>query len=155
MPVAIKSVVAFVQSDAAKKRTRIGATLGLKSLDTPALISAANAGLTWATVKRFLDATGLSQQRIADYLEIGERTFVRRREAGALNRGESEELLRLAEIWEATFDLFDGDEARTREWLVAPAFGLGNAAPIDYARTEFGGREVRALIGRIAHGVFS
>ena len=150
-----KSGAAFVPCRAQKERARIGATLGLKSMDVPTLINAARAGLSWNSVKRFLAATGLSQHQLANYLDIPERTFARRRETGALDRRESEKLLRLAEIWEAALDLFDGDEARTRGWLVAPAFGLGNAAPIDYARTEFGGREVRALIGRIADGVFS
>jgi len=133
----------------------MGTTLGLKSMDVPSLISAARAGLSWNSVKRFLGATGLNQQQLAKYLDIPERTFARRREAGSLDRRESEKLLRLAEIWEAAVDLFDGDVTRTRAWLVSPAFGLGDVAPIDYARTEFGGREVRALIGRIADGVFS
>ena len=155
MAVAHKSAAALVAPQAPKSRPRIGATLGLKSMDVPTLIRAANSGLSWNAVKRFLGATGFNQQQLANYLDIPERTFARRRETGALDRRESEKLLRLAEIWEAGLDLFDGDETRTREWLVAPAFGLGNVAPIDYARTEFGGREVRALIGRIADGVFS
>ena len=155
MAVANKPVAAFVPSHALKGRPRIGATLGLKSMDVPALIKAASAGLSWNSVKKFLGATGFNQQQLANYLDIPERTFARRRETGSLDRRESEKLLRLAEIWEAGLDLFDGDETRTREWLVSPAFGLGNVAPIDYARTEFGGREVRALIGRIAGGVFS
>lgn len=155
MALANKSVAAFVPPPAPKARSRIGTTLGLKSMDVPTLINAARAGLSWNSVKRFLGATGLSQQQLANYLDIPERTFARRRETGALDRRESEKLLRLAEIWDAALDLFDGDEARTRGWLVTPAFGLGNVAPIDYARTEFGGREVRALIGRIADGVFS
>ena len=155
MALANKSVAAFVPSPAPKGRPRIGATLGLKSMDVPALIKATSAGLSWNSVKKFLAATGFNQQQLANYLDIPERTFARRRETGALDRRESEKLLRLAEIWEAGLDLFDGDEARTREWLVAPAFGLGNVAPIDYARTEFGGRELRALIGRLADGVFS
>jgi putative toxin-antitoxin system antitoxin component (TIGR02293 family) len=155
MAIANKSVAAFVPPHAPKARPRIGTVLGLKSMDVAALIKAANAGLSWNSVKRFLGATGFSQQELAKYLDIPERTLARRRETGALDRRESEKLLRLAEIWDAGLDLFDGDEARTRAWLVAPAFGLGNAAPIDYARTEFGGREVRALIGRIADGVFS
>jgi putative toxin-antitoxin system antitoxin component (TIGR02293 family) len=150
-----KSVAAFVPPHAPKVRPRIGTALGLKSMDVPALIRAANAGLSWNSVKRFLSATGLNQQELATYLDIPERTFARRRETGALERRESEKLLRLAEIWEAGLDLFDGDESRTRAWLVAPAFGLGNVAPIDYARSEFGGREVRGLIGRIADGVLS
>jgi len=124
-------------------------------MDIPALIDASRTGLSWNSVTRFLGATGLSQQQLAKYLDIPERTFARRRETGALDRRESEKLLRLAEIWDAALDLFDGDDARTRGWLLAPAFGLGNVPPIDYARTEFGGREVRALIGRIADGVFS
>jgi putative toxin-antitoxin system antitoxin component (TIGR02293 family) len=155
MALANKSVAAFVPPRAPKGRPRIGLALGLKSMDVPTLINAARAGLSWNAVKRFLGVTGLSQQQLAKFLDIPERTFARRREAGALDRRESEKLLRLAEIWEAALHLFDGDETRTRGWLVAPAFGLGKAAPIDYARTEFGGREVRALIGRIADGVFS
>ncbi len=124
-------------------------------MDTSALIRAANAGLSWNSTKRFLEATGISQQQLANYLEMPERTFARRRETGALDRRESEKLLRLAQIWQAALDLFDGDPARTRAWLMAPAFGLSNTSPIEYARTEFGGSEVRDLIGRIADGIFS
>lgn len=155
MAIAHKSVSVGPPPRAPLGSLRIGATLGLKSMDVPTLIRAATAGLSWRAVKKFLSATGLNQQQLAVYLEIPDRTFARRREAGVLDGRESEKVLRLAELWEAALDLFDGDEARTRGWLVAPAFGLGNATPIDYARTEFGGREVRALIGRIADGVFS
>ena len=155
MAVANKSVAAVVPPRAPKRSPRIGTALGLKSMDVTTLINTARAGLSWSSVKRFLEATGLSQQQLANYLDTPQRTFARRREEGALDQRESEKLLRLAEIWEAALDLFDGDEARAHAWLVAPAFGLGNATPIDYARTEFGGREVRALIGRIADGVFS
>ncbi len=35
-----------------------------------------------------------------------------------------------------------------------PVRGLNNARPIDYARTDYGAREVRNLIGRLEHGVF-
>ena len=150
-----KSAAALVPSNPPKGRPRIGTALGLKGMDVPTLIRAANAGLSWNSVKKFLSATGLNQQQLARYLDIPDRTFARRRETGTLDRRESEKLLRLAEIWDAAADVFDGDDLRTLGWLVAPAFGLGNAAPIDYARTEFGGREVRALLGRIADGIFS
>ncbi len=68
---------------------------------------------------------------------------------------ESERLLRLAEIFEAALSLFDGDHDGVRQWLTSPVRGLGNARPIDYARTELGAREVRNLIGRLEDGVFS
>jgi uncharacterized protein (DUF2384 family) len=33
--------------------------------------------------------------------------------------------------------------------------GLDNARPIESVRSDFGAREVRNLIGRLEHGVFS
>ena len=155
MAQASKARTAFVPPRPVKAKARIGASLGLKSTDVSTLIHAAQAGLTWTAVRKFLEATGLSQQQLATYLNVPERTFARRRETGAFERTESEKLLRLAEIWDAALDLFDGDGTRTLSWILTPAFGLGNVSPIDYAQTEFGGREVRALIGRLADGVFS
>ncbi len=155
MAVATRRAAAFVPVVPAKPEPRIGKALGLKSMDVPSLMAIVSGGLSWHAVRRFLEATKLTQLDLAKYLEIPDRTFARRREAGTFDRRESEQLLRLAEIWEAALDLFDGAAGRTYAWLNAPAFGLGNARPIDYARSEFGAREVRALIGRLADGVFS
>jgi putative toxin-antitoxin system antitoxin component (TIGR02293 family) len=63
-----------------------------------------------------------------------------------LGENESERLLRLSEIYAAALDLFDGDQAGAREWLLSPV-RLNNAQAIDYARTDIGAREVRDLIG--------
>ncbi len=156
MAIARKTVATFVPAVPAKAESRIGKTLGLKSMDAPSLIHAAASGLSWGAVKKFLDATGLTQQDLAHYLDIPERTFARRREAGAFDRRESEQLLRLAEIWEAALELFDGDAARTHSWLTSRRrLSLGGARAIDYAKNEFGARELRALIGRLEDGVIS
>lgn len=155
MAVANRRVATFVPSVAQQPEPRIGKALGLKSMDVHSLMNVVESGLSWTSVRKLLEATRLTQQEMAAYLDLPERTFARRREAGAFDRRESEQLLRLAEIWEAALDLFDGDAARTHSWLTAPAFGLGNVRPLDFARSEFGAREVRALIGRLADGVFS
>jgi len=146
-----KSFTAIVPS----AKTRIGNALGLKSMETPLLMQIVQTGLSWNAVRKFLDITGLSQQDLAKYLDIPERTFARRREAGTFDRRESEQVLRLAEISQAALDLFDGDTVATRTWLTSPVRGLGNARPIDFAQSEFGAREVRDLIGRLGDGVFS
>jgi len=151
-----KTIATFVPAVTARAESRIGRTLGLKSMDAPALIKAVATGLSWNAVKKFLNATGLTQQELANYLDIPERTFARRREAGAFARRESEQLLRLAEIWEAALELFDGDAARTHSWLTSRRrLSLGGVRAIDYAKNEFGAREVRALIGRLEDGVIS
>jgi putative toxin-antitoxin system antitoxin component (TIGR02293 family) len=62
---------------------------------------------------------------------------------------------RAADIYDACLELFDGDRDAAWEWLNSPAFGLGYARPIDYAKTEAGAMEVRNLIGRLEHGVLS
>jgi putative toxin-antitoxin system antitoxin component (TIGR02293 family) len=150
-----KSIATFVPSATHMPATRIGKALGLKNMATTSLIQAVQSGLSWNAVSKFLDITGLSQQDLAKYLIISERTFARRREAGTFDCRESEQLLRLAEIYQAALDLFDGDTAATRTWFTSPVRGLGNARPIDFAQSEFGAREVRDLIGRLADGVFS
>lgn len=88
-------------------------------MDVPSLINAVAAVLSWRKVRKFLDATGLPQQELANVLDISEKTFARRREAGAFDRRESKQLLRFAEIWEAALDLFDGDAARSHSWLTS------------------------------------
>jgi putative toxin-antitoxin system antitoxin component (TIGR02293 family) len=149
------SIAKFVPSATHLRDTRIGKALGLKSMETAALMQAVQSGLSWDAVRKFLDFTGLSQQDLAKYLIIPERTFARRREAATFDWRESEQVLRLAEIYQAALELFDGDTAATRTWLTSPVRGLGNARPIDFAQSEFGAREVRDLIGRLADGVSS
>jgi putative toxin-antitoxin system antitoxin component (TIGR02293 family) len=150
-----KSRATFVPSVPHMPASRIGKALGLKSMETPFLMQTVQSGLSWNAVRKFLDITGLSQQDLAKYLAIPERTFARRRETGTFDSRESEQVLRLAEISQAVLDLFDGDTAATRTWLTSPVRGLGNARPIDFAQSEFGAREVRDLIGRLGDGVFS
>lgn len=150
-----KPIATFIPSATHMPTSCICKALGLKNMETPSLMQAIESGLRWNAVHNFLDITGLSQQDLARYLTLPERTFARRREAGRFNRRETEQVLRLAEIYQAALNLFDGDTAATRTWLTCPVRGLGNARPIDFAQSEFGAREVRDLIGRLADGVVS
>ncbi|ACO32889.1 antitoxin Xre/MbcA/ParS toxin-binding domain-containing protein [Acidobacterium capsulatum] len=137
-------------------RTKVVAkALGLSSMENISLMQAANSGLSWAAITRFLDCTGLSQQDLAHYLGIHALTFALRRKAGIFGKRESEQLLRLAELYQATLHLFGGDTDSARAWFTSPVRGLGSACPIDMARNEFGAREVQDLIGRLNNGIFS
>jgi putative toxin-antitoxin system antitoxin component (TIGR02293 family) len=74
---------------------------------------------------------------------------------GKLTPSESERLHRLYRIYRQAVELFEGDVPGAVAWLTSPKQPLGNASPLDYARTEPGERAVEDLIGRLEHGVFS
>jgi putative toxin-antitoxin system antitoxin component (TIGR02293 family) len=152
-----KSIAQFIPPSGSPKTVKIqpGRSLGLKQMPTPSLIKVISTGLRWSAVNSFLEESGFTQQQLAEYLGMPLRTFARRKEGGGLDENESERLLRLSEIYDAALDLHDGDKAEAREWLLSPVRGLNNDRPIDYARSDFGAREVRNLIGRLGHGVFS
>ena len=155
MPVASPKAALFALPLHTERNASPGQILGLKVKTLPSLIRLINKGLPWSTVLAFARISGFSQQQVAEFLDLPARTFARRRHSGTLDRTESERLVRLAEIFDAALGLFDGDAGSTRQWLISPVRGLDNAAPIHFARTELGAREVRNLIGRMRDGVFS
>lgn len=144
-----------VVTQARTEQAQAGRLLGLKKMAVSSLVNLLSSGLPWSAVETFLKQTGFTQQDLAQALATPERTLARRKVTGRLNLVESERLLRLAEIFQSATDLFEGDIAAAREWLQSPERALGNASPIDYAVTDIGAREVRNLLGRLEHGVFS
>jgi len=104
---------------------------------------------------RFHKASGLAIGRIADLVGIPPRTLMRRKAAGRLRSDESERLLRVARVFEQAVELFEGDTDAARRWLITARKELDEHAPLEYARTEIGAREVEDLMGRLEHGVFS
>ena len=55
--------------------------------------------------------------------------------------------------WEVVRRFF-GDEERASRWFHAPHRVLGGKTPAEAAETAEGTWEVRAIIGRVEHGVF-
>jgi len=132
-----------------------GESLGLQFVDTPQLIEQLDAGLSFRSLEALEENSGLRLGEIASLLGIPERTLSRRRSNGRLDPHESERLLRISTVFEKAVDLFEGDVEAAVRWLKSPKKALRGEKPIQYARTEPGGREVENLIGRLEHGVFS
>jgi len=95
---------------------------------------------------------GLSVEELAEVLLISPRTLARRRDR--FKQDESERLLRLGAVVQHAQDVFEGKEA-ARNWLTRPKRALGGLTPLRCCDSEFGAREVEALLGRLEHGVFS
>jgi putative toxin-antitoxin system antitoxin component (TIGR02293 family) len=137
-------------------RSRLrGSTLGLTAANPAELIQQLERGFSFRTLQTFESRSGLAMSRLAATIGIPERTLARRRVSRRLTPDESERLLRISAIFEDAVDLFEGDVAAAVNWLTTPRKALGDRAPLAYARTEPGAREVENLIGRLEHGIFS
>jgi putative toxin-antitoxin system antitoxin component (TIGR02293 family) len=132
-----------------------GASLGFAASDIPDLIQQIERGFSFDALLKFELNSGVSLPLLASVIGIPERTLARRRAAGRLEPDESERLLRVSNLFEKCVDLFDGDVTAAVHWLTSPKKALNRQAPLLYARTELGAREVEDLIGRLDHGIFS
>ncbi len=111
-------------------------------------------GLAMGEFQYLRELLGLSEERLAGLLLMSRATLHRRKKAGALDRAESDRLVRFGRLFRRAAAVL-GSEDAARGWLSEPAFAFGGEPPLDYADTEAGAREVEALLGRIEHGVFS
>ena len=145
----------FAKPRHARHVTPRGKTVGIPVADLHDLIGRVEAGLPYRAIEKLHKASGLPVTAITDLLNIPQRTLARRRSTGKLSPDESERLLRIATIFEKALDLFEGDVASARGWLLTPKKALAGQTPFHFARTELGAREVEALIGRLEHGFFS
>jgi len=87
-----------------------------------------------------------------DRLVIPRKTLAHRRLLGSLTPDQSDRLsrvLRMIEEAETTF----GDPTKAHMWLRRPSTLLDGESPLDRLDTDFGTRQVEALLGRIAHGL--
>ena len=129
--------------------------LGLRNLETAALLKKVEAGLPYSAFERLRGTMDLSIESLARLIQLPARTLARRREAGRLTPDESDRLVRVSRVFGMTLALFEGDVEAARAWFATPAPALGDRTPLDVSTTEIGAREVENLIGRLEHGVFT
>ncbi len=87
-----------------------------------------------------------------DRLVLPRKTLSHRRILGSLTPDQSDRLSRVLRIIDDADETF-GDRAKARAWLRRPNQLLDGEAPLDRLDTDFGTRQVEAILGRIAHGL--
>jgi putative toxin-antitoxin system antitoxin component (TIGR02293 family) len=142
-------------SAAALRSLRRTGVLGFETADTKSLVQRLDAGFPFRVVVRLQQALGMSLDALAPLVGIPARTLARRKLEGRLRPEESERVLRIARVFDLAAALFEHDLASANIWLREPKKALGGEAPLQFARTEVGAREVEHLIGRLEHGVLS
>jgi putative toxin-antitoxin system antitoxin component (TIGR02293 family) len=124
--------------------------LGLLTFELPELLRSIEGGLAFRVFDSFVEQTGFSAERVAEFADIPRRTLTARRDEGRFSRDESDRLVRAARIFGGALRLFGGDRATTSAWLVSGQPALGGSVPIELARTDLGAREVETLLASLA-----
>ena len=127
--------------------------LGFDTSDTNALVQRLDEGFSFRSIVRLQQALGLPLDAVAPLVGIPPRTLARRKLEGRLSPEESGRVLRIARVFDLAASLFEQDLVSANVWLREPKKALGGEAPLSFARTEVGAREVEHLIGRLEHGV--
>ena len=71
-------------------------------------------------LRRWLD---VSDEQLANWLDISRATLHRRKKTGHFDKNESDRIARLARVFGKAFELFGSEEA-AREWLKSPAHAM-------------------------------
>lgn len=119
------------------------------------LVDLVGKGLPISVLDRVAAVYGLTQQAMAELIDVPMRTLQRRRADGRFDKAASERLYRYIRMYQRALEVFDDDEDSARRFLMEPQPGLEGAIPVEFARSELGAAEVMDLLGRIDTGVYS
>ncbi len=131
------------------------AVIGVRARSPAGVVRQVEAGFPFRTLERLGRVLDLGAGDAAALIDVPAATYHRRRRAGQFAPDESDRLARIARIVTRAITLFEGDLERARAWLKRPKPALGDSTPLYFSRTDFGAREVEALIDRLEHGVYS
>jgi putative toxin-antitoxin system antitoxin component (TIGR02293 family) len=145
----------FEREPEAASGYQYAALVGVSAPSLVALIDKVEEGLPFEAFEKLAKLLDTSSGDLAHRLRIPARTLQRRKQSGVLSVEESERLLRLSRIVQASFELFEGDHKAAIAWLGRENRALAGQTPLKMSSTELGGEEVLNLIGRLEYGVFS
>lgn len=129
-------------------------TLGAKVTASSDLIPVLRAGLKYKSFEAIISRTGLEKEATLKTLGLSPRAMARRKGERRLTATESERIYRLARIAALAEETL-GSSEKARLWLLRPNRALNGATPLGLLDTDEGTRQVKAVLGRIEHGVFS
>jgi len=126
--------------------------LGVVVKDIKTLLEQIEKGFPFSTFIRLQRVMDVTDRELAHFITVSYRTLTRRKAKGKLTSDESERLLRASRLFKKAVGLFEDDINGARNWLHSPNRALGGKTPLEFGRTELGGREVENLIDRLEHG---
>ena len=111
-------------------------------------------GISKEDLENFKKKAMLDYDKLAKALSVTRATLINKKKQEKFNPLLSERILSLADIYSYGYEVFE-DEARFNKWMFSSNRALGGSTPFDLSSNQFGREEIKNLIGRIEHGVYS
>ncbi len=111
-------------------------------------------GITKSYLAKLKEETSLDYDALAQALSVTRSTLINKKNDQRFNDHVSERIIAVAELYSFGYEVFE-DKDNFNNWMFAPNQALSGAKPFELMDNQFGREEIRNLIGRIAHGVFS
>ncbi len=111
-------------------------------------------GLTMNQLREILKFTNISLKDLSNILSISERQLSRYDDDKILRTDISAHLIQITELYQFGYDVFE-DKQKFQEWMKSEIRALGYQKPIELLDTPFGINDVKNVIGRLEHGVYS
>ena len=111
-------------------------------------------GISKESLESLKAMAGFDYDQLAQVLNVARATLINKKSPDKFNTDLSDKIMSLADIFSFGFEVFE-DQDHFRKWLLSPLRAIGGKKPFDLLHSSFGREEVRNLIGRIEHGVYS
>ena len=119
------------------------------------LMYAAAKGVSVQAVRHLQRHFGLTNREMSDVLSISESTLARREQSRKpLSRDEAEKAIQLSSLLAHGLEVFE-NEADFHRWLQTDNVALGGIRPQSLLASALGREQVRMLLFRIQHGIYS
>ncbi|HSF45472.1 MAG TPA: antitoxin Xre/MbcA/ParS toxin-binding domain-containing protein [Chitinophagaceae bacterium] len=111
-------------------------------------------GIPKQSLESLKQQIGFDYDQLAQVLNVARATLINKKSSEKFNTDLSDKIMNLADIISYGFEVFE-DRSRFKAWLQLPNRALAGKRPFDLLHTSFGRDEVRDLLGRIDHGIYS
>ena len=106
-------------------------------------------GLSFELLNQVASLLQMQRADISDALCMSPAMLARRAKTGRLNAAESDRLIALIAVYEASLSLFENDAVAAKKWMNSRVRGLGSRRPLDMLGTRVETNAVLDLIGRL------
>ena len=111
-------------------------------------------GISKKALENLKEQAKLQYDQLAKILNVARATLINKKGNEKFNKDVSDKILGLADIYSYGYEVFD-DYDRFNAWIFRENQALGGQTPFDLLHNTFGREEVKNLIGRIDHGIYS